>query len=63
MLYEQYLILLAIDLCERHDNGGGLVLQGVKMTELKRLGVLENGYDVGDVVGLEVFYIASVAYH
>ena len=33
------------------------------MTELKRLGVLENRYDVSDVVGLEVFYIASVAYH
>ena len=33
------------------------------MAELERLSVLENGYNVGDVVGLEVFYIASVAYH
>jgi hypothetical protein len=57
------LILLAIDLCECRDNSGDLVLQGVMMTELKRLGVLENRYGVGDVVGLEVFYIASVAYH
>lgn len=32
------------------------------MTELKRLCVLENRHDVGDVVGLDVFYIASVPY-
>ena len=63
VLYEKYLILLAINLCERHDNSGDLVLQGVMMTELKRLGVLENRNGVSDVVGLDVFYIASVAYH
>ena len=33
------------------------------MTDLKRLGVLENRNDVSDVVGLDAFYIASVAYH
>jgi hypothetical protein len=60
---EQCLILLGINLSERHANYGGLVLQCFVMTELKRLCVLENRYDVSDVVGLEVFCIASVAYH
>lgn len=62
MFDEQCLILLGINLCERHANYGGLVLLCFVMTELKRLCVLENRHDVGNVVGLEVFYIASVAY-
>jgi len=59
MFDEQCLILLGISLCERHANCGGLVLQCFVMTELKRLCVLKNRYDVDDVVGLEAFYIAE----
>ena len=33
------------------------------MTRLERLGQVKHGRDIDDVVGLEEFYIASVADH
>jgi hypothetical protein len=40
-----------------------LVLQRIVMSQLECLRQMEHGRDVCDVVGLEVFCIASVANH
>jgi hypothetical protein len=40
-----------------------LVLQRIVMSQLERLGETKHGRHISDVVGLEVFCIASVANH
>ena len=63
MFDEKFLILFGVDQAYRGVDGRDLVLQGIVMTRLERLGQVKHGRDVDDVVGLEVFYIASVANH
>lgn len=63
MFDEEFLVLFGVDQAYRGVDGRDLVLQGIVMTRLERLGQVKHGRDVGDVVGLEVFYIASVANH
>jgi len=60
---EQFLILLWVNRAYRGVDGRDLVLQRIVMSQLERLRQMEHGRDVGDVVGLEVFCIASVANH
>jgi hypothetical protein len=63
VLDEQFLILLRVDRAYRAIDGRDLVLQRIVMSQLERLCEMKYGRDVGDVDGLEVFYIASVANH
>jgi hypothetical protein len=60
---EQFLILLWVDRAYRGVDGRDLVLQRIVMSQLERLREMKHGRDIADVVGLEVFYIASVANH
>lgn len=63
VLDEQFLILLRVDQAYRGVDGRDLVLQRIVMSQLERLREMKRGHDVGDVVGLEVFCIASAANH
>ena len=63
VLDEQFLILLRVDQAYRGVDGRDLVLQRIVMSQLERLREMKHGRDVGDVVGLEVLYIASAANH
>ena len=63
MFNEQFLILLWVDRAYRGVDGRDLVLQRIVMSQLERLREMKHGRDIADVVGLEVFYIASVANH
>jgi hypothetical protein len=60
---EQFLILLWVDRAYRGVDGRDLVLQRIVMSQLERLCEMKHGRDAGDVDGLEVFCIASVANH
>jgi len=60
---EQFLILLWVDRAYRGVDGRDLVLQRIVMGQLERLREMKHGRDAGDVAGLEVFCIASVANH
>jgi hypothetical protein len=60
---EQFLILFGVDQAYRGVNDRDLVFQGIIMAQMERLCQMKHGRDVGDVVGLEVFCIASVASH
>jgi len=60
---EQFLVLLWVDRAYRGVDGRDLVLQRIVMSQLERLREMKHGRDVGDVGGLEVFCIASVANH
>jgi hypothetical protein len=60
---EEFLILFGVDQAYRSIDDRYLVLQGIVMTQLERLCQVKYGRDVGDVVGLEMFCIASVARH
>lgn len=61
MFNEQFLILLWVNRAYRGVDGRDLVLQRIVMSQLERLREMKHGRDVGDVDGLEVFCIASVA--
>ena len=63
MFDEEFLVLFGIDQAYRGVDGRDLVLQGIVMTRLERLGQVKHGHDIDDVVGLEEFHIASVADH
>jgi hypothetical protein len=60
---EEFLILFGVDRAYRSIDDLDLALQGIVMTRLERLRQVKHGRDVNDVVGLEVFCIASVASH
>lgn len=63
MFDEEFLVLFGLDRAYRDIDDRGLALQGIVMTQLERLRQAKHGRDVGDIVCLEVFCIASVANH
>jgi len=60
---EEFLIFFGVDRAYRFIDDRDLAFQGIVMTQLERLRQVKHGRDVNDVVGLEVFCIASVANH
>ena len=63
MFNEQFLILLWVDRAYCGVDGRDLVLERIVMSQLERLRQTKHSRDIGNVVGLDVFYIASVANH